>query len=209
MYMKVLSLCVLLAASASITWNAIMPRNQDQSGENNAAILVRKLQSDREGERAQAKKGLRLLVQASAQSREQVIRELIKLVRGSEPILRASSTAHYDAWTYAAELLGQVKAVEALDVLIACLDCNNGMHGLSSYRFPAFRAVIMIGSGAVPKLIDALSNSGASTRGRAASALGEIGGADAKKALEQALSSERDEDVIRSIKIALRKRSGK
>jgi hypothetical protein len=32
-----------------------------------------------------------------------------------------------------------------------------------------------------------------------------MGGADAKKALEQALISERDEDVVRSIKIALRK----
>lgn len=63
----------------------------------------------------------------------------------------------------------------------------------------------MIGPEAVHKLIGALSDSNASTRGRAASALGKIGGADAKKALEQALSSERDEDVIRSIKIALRK----
>jgi HEAT repeat protein len=102
-------------------------------------------------------------------------------------------------------LLGQVKAVEALDVLIACINCNDGMHGLSAYRFPAFRALIMIGPEAVPKLVKALSDSAASTRGRAASALGEIGGADAKKALEQALISERDEDVVRSIKIALRK----
>jgi len=203
--MKALSLCLFLAASASVGWSAIMPRKQDQSGENRAAILVRKLQSDREAERAQAKKGLRSMARASAQSRQQVIRELVKLVAGSEPVLRASSTAHYDAWSFAAELLGQVKAVEALDVLIACINCNNGLHGLSSYRYPAFRALIMIGPEAVPKLIEALSKSDASTRSRAAAALGEIGGADAKKALEQALNSERDEDVIRRIKIALRK----
>jgi HEAT repeat protein len=196
---------LLLVASASVSWSAIMPRKQDQSGENKAAILVRKLQSDREGERTLAKKGLRSMARTSAQSREQVIRELVKLVGGSEAVLRASSTVHYDAWSFAAELLGQVKAVEALDVLIACINCNDGMHGLSAYRFPAFRALIMIGPEAVPKLVKALSDSAASTRGRAASALGEIGGADAKKALEQALISERDEDVVRSIKIALRK----
>jgi HEAT repeat protein len=221
--MKTASLCLLLAASASMKWGGILPQentpiNQnkpytgltllmkhDQSGENKAAILVRKLQSDHEGERAQAKKGLRSLARASAQSREEVIGELVKLIGGSEPVLRVTSAPHYDAWSFAATLLGQVKAVEALDVLIACIDCNDGIHGLSSDRFPAYKAVIMIGSDAVPKLIKTLSDRGASTRGRAALALGEIGGTDAKNALEDALISERDEDVVRSIKIALRK----
>lgn len=87
-------------------------------------------------ERAEAKKGLRSMARASAQSREQVIRELVKLIKGSEPLLGASSTAHYDAWSFAAELLGQVKAAEALDVLIACIDCNDGIHGL--FGLPLF-----------------------------------------------------------------------
>jgi HEAT repeat protein len=92
-----------------------------------------------------------------------------------------------------------------LDVLIACIDCNNGLSGLSFDRFPALKAITMIGPEAVPKLTEALRDGRPTTRSYAAVALGEIGGSDAKKALDHALLSERDKEVVISIQIALRK----
>lgn len=216
--MKILTLCCLLVACSSCFSSMLQevralnnqntpysgvntPVKQDEAGDDKATRLVRELQSDDEVERTRAKKGLRFLAR---ESRPRVIHELVKLVQGSERKLRTTSRAHYDAWSFAAELLGKLKATEAVDVLIACIDCNNGMGGLSAHRFPAFRALIMIGSEAIPKLTEALSNTRPSTRSRAALALGEIGGSDAKKALEHALLSERHEDVVKSIQIALR-----
>jgi HEAT repeat protein len=180
-----------------------IPVKQNPMGDESVIKLVRQLQSENEVERGEAKEGLRSLAR---KSRQQIVNELIKLMEGSEPKLRITSQAHYDAWSFAAELLGELKATEALDVLIACISCNNGIHGLSAYRFPAFRALITIGPEAVPRLISALSDSNASTRSRAALALGEIGGTDATKALENALVSERNQDVVISIQIALRNR---
>lgn len=218
--MKLVSLCLLLAAANNCSSTmpqkvtaltnqnksvsgVNMPVKQDPIGEERVIKLVRQLQSDHEVERAQAKKGLRALAR---KSRQQVVQESIKLMQESEPRLRMTTQAHYDAWRFSAELLGELKATEALDVLIACISCNNGINGLSAYRFPAFRALIMIGPEAVPKLISVLSDNDAATRSRAALALGEIGGSDATKALENALVSERDQDVVMSIQIALRKR---
>ena len=219
--MKILSLCCLLVASSSCfspTFQEAsalnnpntphsgvnVPVKQDQSGEDKATRLVRQLQLDNEVERSEAKQELCSLARKSDQSRNQVIQELVKLVQGSDPTLRLTSPAHYDAWRFAAELLGELKATEALDVLIACTDCTNGISGLSSYRRPALRALIMIGPEAIPKLTEALNDSRPTTRRYAALALGEIGGAEAKKALERALLSEQDKDVAISIQIALR-----
>ena len=220
--MRIVSLCLLLAASNSCSStmpkevNSLSRQNtpvsgvntpvkQDQFGDERAIRLVRRLQWDDEVERGQAKKGLRSLARESAQLRQEVIQGSIKLVQASELSLRLSSSAHYDAWRFAAELLGELKATEALDVLIACIDCNNGLSGLSFDRFPALKAIIMIGPAAVPKLTDALRDTRPATRSYAAFALGEIGGPDTKKALENALLSERDKDVVISIQIALRK----
>lgn len=219
--MKIISLCLLLAASVNCSnstshevsvrhdhnksrGGVSMSVKQDQTDEDKATMLVRKLQSANEDDREQAKKELRSLAGGSAESRKRVIRESIKVVEASDTLLRATSAAHYDAWKFAAELLGELKATEALDALIACINCNDGIGGLSSYRFPALRAIIMIGPEAVPKLTEALGDVRPTTRSYAALALGEIGGDRAKKALEQALLSERDKDVIMSIRAGLR-----
>jgi HEAT repeat protein len=177
---------------------------QDQSDTNKATGLMQKLGSNDEAEREQAKKEIRSLLRESAESREQVIQELIKLVEKSDTGLRFSSKAHYDAWSFAVGLLGELKATESLDALVACIECNDGVAGLSFDGYPVLRAVIEIGPPAVPKLTEALRDSRPATRKYAALALGEIGGDDAKKALQSALLSEQDKEIETTIRIALR-----
>lgn len=222
--MKIVCLCLLLATANSCF--STMPRDvnslsnqntpqsganvrvkQEQDGDHKVKTLVQRLGSDEELERGNAKKALRSLALESAQSRGKVVPELVKLFQGSDPSLRLSSPAHYDAWRRAAELLGELHATEALDVLIACIECNNGLSGLSFERFPALKAIIAIGPDAVPKLTEALRDGSPATRSYAASALGEIGGSDAKRALENALSSERDKDDEYSNRFAQVKRT--
>jgi HEAT repeat protein len=219
--MKIITVCLLLVASSycsnsthhevsSLNYRdtpdgrPVVPLKQDKRGEDKATMLVLRLQSADESDRVQAKGALRAFAGQSAESRKQVIRESIKLVEESDPSQRLTSEAHYDAWSFATELLGELKATEALDALIACINCNDGIGGLSSDRFPAFKAITMIGSESVTKLIAALSDKRPTTRSYAALALGEIGGTEAKKSLEQALLSEHDKDVVVSIRIALR-----
>jgi HEAT repeat protein len=178
--------------------------SQDQSYIDKVTKLVQKLQSANAIERKQAKKDISELAENSAESRERIIQELVKIIEGSNIRQKLESEANFEAWEFATELLGEFKATEALDALIACIGCNDGNGGLSFDRFPALKAVITIGPKAIPKLRKALSDGSLTTRRYTALALGEIGGDDAKKALEDALLSEHDEAVLRSIRIALR-----
>ncbi len=160
---------------------------QNQADINEATILAQQLQSADEVERKQAKKEIRLLTEKSAESRGQVIRELIKLIERSNSRLRLTSEEHYDAWSFAVELLGELKATESIATLVTCISCNDGTGGLSVYRHPALRAIIKIGPEAIPKLREALSSNDPATREYSALALGEIGGTEARAALENAL----------------------
>lgn len=182
-----------------------LPVRQDSAGTNKAGDLVQKLQVAGEAEQEKVKKELSLLAEESAESREQVIQELIIRVKGSDVRSRLTSRAHYNAWKSAVDLLGQLKATEAIDVLVECIACNDGIAGLSNDRYPALKAILAIGHEAIPKLTQALSNNDdPATRIFSASALGQLGGDEAKEALEQALLSEQNTEVAASIRVALK-----
>lgn len=107
-------------------------------------------------------------------------------------------------WTSVAAIFGTLKAVEALDLLIGCLDCNSGEASSSAGAYPALRAAIRIGPDAVPKLSAALfSSPDPHIREFAARALSTIGGKDAKAALERASLTEKDQAVTANIKMSL------
>ena len=178
--------------------------SQITSGDDQTNELVQQLLSNNEGDRQRVKGKIILLARQAPEARARVIQALIQFVEVSDTELRLSSAAHYDAWSSAIELLGELKATEALGLLIECISCNNGTGGLSFYRYPALRAIVMFGPAAVPKLAVALNDSSPVKRKYAALALGEIGGAEAKMALEEALIKEQDSSVIPSIRIALR-----
>jgi HEAT repeats len=98
----------------------------------------------------------------------------------------------------AASLLASLKATEAIDILIRSLHLD-AQGFISINHHPICSAIIQIGKPAVPKLIEALSNERPKIRSESASALGSIGGDEAKKALEDALKTEGDESVRRVI----------
>lgn len=181
-----------------------LPARQEPAGINRAEVLRQKLQSIDKKERDHARNELRSLAKESDESREQVIRTLIELVEQSNERSRLTSGVHYDAWSFAVELLGELKATESIDALIACIDCNDGIEGLSLTHHPALKAIITIGPAAIPRLTEALRNAPPETRRYSALALGMISEPEAKAALESALPLEQDNDVLTCIKIALR-----
>jgi len=191
-------------ANGRVALHSQVNQNQNQTATGEASKLLQKLQSADDLNRKQAKKELGALARGSSEGREEAIRELIKLVEGSDDRLRLTSKAHYEAWESAVELLGELKATEAIDSLIACIDCNDGTGGLSFDRYPALKALTKLGAAAVPKLTAALSDPRFNTRKYAALALGEIRDPSATPALEQALLMEQNPEVVASLKIALR-----
>jgi HEAT repeat protein len=135
----------------------------------------------------------------SVENRGEIVRRLVEVL--DEP--RAQQVAYSNAWYASAELLGNLKATEAIDALVRHLDYTNGIVGLSTAHIPAVRALIKIGKPTIPALSIALSDVSPSIRSLAARALGDIGGHEAVSALENAAKSERDDDVKFNIAKAL------
>ncbi|MEK6304445.1 MAG: hypothetical protein AABO41_27465 [Acidobacteriota bacterium] len=129
----------------------------------------------------------------SADAKEKVIRALIKLLEdnadGGEDI------AFYNA----CGLLGELRAVEAIDTLVKYIDYQPGHIGTSLNSKPAVKGLILIGEAAIPKIAEALMSHTSHLHPNdhllllnAIAALRNIGGAQAKQALETASSVEQD-----------------
>jgi len=96
-------------------------------------------------------------------------------------------------WHYGTEVLGDLKAVEALDLLIKHLDLNDGTPFPMNHH-PALVGVIRMGPVAIPKLNAVLSQStDRYMRRYAVFCIASIGGPSARKVLEVALKLESDE----------------
>jgi hypothetical protein len=175
-----------------------------RSGNDEVHYLVNELQSENKNIRKRAKKRLTALSKISQKSRKQVVEELIKMI--GRPDIRSNifSTSRYDGWEFAVKLLGSLKATEAMDALISCIDCNNGIIGGSLHWFPAAEAIVMMGEDAVPKITDRLNNAPLLVRRYLVWILGEIGGEKAIKSLEDQESKETDQEIKTSIKAILR-----
>jgi hypothetical protein len=178
------------------------PQNENLSQEQQHRLI---LELSNPSADVESVKELVRLAKRSANDREVIVRELISDVNshdeldGSHPILSNSFTY----WIRVNQIFEELRAVEALDVMIRCIHCGNEMTGSLSVR-PAFTALESLGSAAVPKLSDALrTNPNPYARSQIALCLGDIGGAGAKKGLEQALRSEKEREVIHNIKWGL------
>ena len=156
--------------------------------------LIQQLYSNDTYMRDDAKKKLVMQTKKSAGDRRRVIHSMIRVL--DDP------TASFETQSDVAGTLGQLRAIEGIDALVKYLDLNNGVVGLSAGNYPALRAIIEIGRPAVGKLSKALLKERTSVRRNAALALGEIGGGQAKKALELALARESDYATKQIIKIA-------
>jgi HEAT repeat protein len=167
------------------------------------------LQSEDTNKREKAKKSILALAGESDEKRQYVIKELLKIVSSPDGATAKSvqfmkHPELYLEWTEVTDILGTMKATEAIDALVQCLDCNDGNFGLSPYRFPATAAIIKIGEEAIPGLATALKQKSVMTRFMAAQALYGIGGDRAKETLVEALRTEKDRQTASAFKFLLR-----
>ena len=97
----------------------------------------------------------------------------------------------FNVFRAGAEVLGELKAFEALDFLVAHLDFTSGVFSTTMSRQPAMQAVVEIGESAIPKLSDVLrQHQNPSMRMYAVHCISRIGGVSAVQALKDALPSE-------------------
>ena len=100
--------------------------------------------------------------------------------------------------------MGELRAIESLDLLISHLDLTNGFHSNSKIFQPAILGVRQMGQAAVPKLAIALQqNQRVGVRMAAAYCLTDIGGLSALNALRKAQKTEGNQCVSRFITLSL------
>jgi HEAT repeat protein len=157
--------------------------------------MMQNLHSTNQEDRRLIKRQILTLAKESEVNRVKIVGELTALLRQRKTPART--------WYDVADLLGELKATEAISELVRQLNYNDGSVGLSNSHWPAVRALIKIGDAAVPELARALNEGTESIRGFAAQALGQIGGSEAKRALERALGIERHEGIREAIRRGL------
>ena len=98
-------------------------------------------------------------------------------------------------WHFGGELLSELRATEALDLLVANLEITDG-ESINFSHYPALETVIGIGEGSIPKLSEKLKHEERpGIRKLAVFCIGWIGGKSAKQALVKALPNEKDKCV--------------
>lgn len=151
----------------------------------------------------EARRTLLDFAKKSSACRRAVIRALMDNM--DQPNLNLErQLSNYYVWREGSQLLGELHAVEALDLLISHLDMTNGLHSASQVFQPAILGVRQMGPAAIPKLTVALLQSHkTSIRMAAAYCLTDIGGTSAMKALRKAQEVETDKCVTRFMHISL------
>jgi len=147
-----------------------------------------------------------LLLNASKQSsgcRNKIVEALMKAM--DKPNLDFNrDTDSYYLWRNGGDLLGDLKATEALDLLISHLNLSTAFFSSSMNHQPALQAVIKMGSIAIPKLTEVLRhNPDPKMRYSAVYSIATIGGESAVAVLREALVSESDECAKRLIQASL------
>jgi HEAT repeat protein len=139
----------------------------------------------------QAKKLLLTNARRSPECRKQVIAALMNAMdKANLDLVR--DQASFRSWLYGTELLGDLHATEALDLLVAHLDLNDGTSFPLNHH-PALVSVIRMGPTAIPKLNAVLSHDpDMKSRRYAAFCIAQIGGPSAVSVLQHALPLESD-----------------
>jgi hypothetical protein len=112
-------------------------------------------------------------------------------------------TPQFFLWHYGTQLLGELKATEALDLLISNLDRHDGS-GFPFNHYPALGGVINMGEIALPRLQAVLGeNQNHFTRRLIVFSIALIGGQAAHQILTQALERETNPCVASCIRASL------
>ena len=135
--------------------------------------------------------------------RENVISALMSAMKESDPDYRRDSTTYY-LWSYGSELLGDLKAEEAIDLLISHMGFTYGSFSSSMNHQPVLKGVIRMGEITIPKLNAVLRNNpDPHMRMNAVFCLSKIGGQASMTALKEALPSESDKCVSQFISVVI------
>jgi hypothetical protein len=190
-----LSILVLRLTSANV---GRVTRYQEKEPQNPS--LDRLLQDLRFGNKSERSAAKVILIEQSNKSvtaRATLIKALLPSIKGPNRSVEFMRNPDlYKQWRPVVELLGTIRAVEAIDDLIECLDCNTGLFSLSPDTFPATRAIIRIGDQAIPALSRAIEEDRIKLKiYLAAVALSQIGGEKALAILERAARREKDKEL--------------
>jgi hypothetical protein len=132
---------------------------------------------------------LRDMASSSAECRKQVVTSLIAALKNANRDLVLDRPSFF-LWYYGSKLLADLKAVEALDLLITNFDLHDGTPFPFNHR-PALGAIIHIGEAAIPSLNAVLAQStNDDTRKYVVFCLALIGGKIARNVLQQRLAAE-------------------
>ena len=172
------------------------------------SLLIEHLSSHDNDVRRAALEEIKSLSHQSDENRTEVINELMRILDSpdfSSKLYNPDEATSY-LWVSATEIQSDIKAAEAIDLLIEHINLISVGIGYASdnYRhIPAMRALWRMGEIPVPKLSDALQNSEPRVRSSAAICLGNLGGQAARDALANALNAETDNEVRREIKTSI------
>jgi HEAT repeat protein len=199
MYIKISIILIASLLILTLTWHFGL-RSSSSAGACQSNSYVHKLSANTP-EAGQATTKLLELAKESPQCREEVINTVIDALNKAD--LKNDDSA-FRLWAKGSAILAELKAVEAIDLLIAHLDLNDGFFSASMSHEPVVLAMEDMGEVAVPKLAMALKhNPDKEIRLAAALCLSTIGGSEAVDALNSALTSETEECVRRLITLLL------
>lgn len=167
--------------------------------------ISRTLQTLKYGESEDQRKAANRLKANAGHSpacRKQVITSLMSAMDQTNLDLTAG-TPQFFLWHYGAQLFGDLKVTQALDLLIANFNRDDGS-GFPLNHYPALGGVIRMGEIALPKLQMALlENPDSDIRRHAVFCIALIGGQSAHNILKQALARETDSCVASCIEATI------
>lgn len=199
-----------LTASAWLAIDAVDARTSDtithsvrlaqcfQDDELGESLTTFKLQTGPDVARALLAKA-----RTAPRCRTQLVQALIRVMEASKD--KTNQNENYFLWQHGASMLAELKATEALDLLIANIDLTDGWStSINENHTPALVAILKIGAPAIPKLQIVLRNDSVPHRRKfAAFCIAYIGGGQARKALAGALPGETDPCVKKFLQISL------
>ena len=175
---------------------------QDCLSDSQVTIAVRMLSDGKYADQQKAVALLKADAERSSPCRTRVIRGLMSAM--DQPNLDLTGgTPKFFLWSYGTRLLGELKATEALDLLIANFDLHDGS-GFPLNHYPALGGVIDMGEIALPKLQTVLrENPDPYKRRHTVFCIALIGGQLAHQILRQSLNRETDPCVTSCIRASL------
>lgn len=166
------------------------------------AMAVRTISQGRYEDQQQAVARLKADAGRSTICRGQVIASVMSAM--DQPNVELTvGTPPFFLWHYGTQLLGELKATEALDLLIANFNRHDGS-GFPFDHYPALGGVIIMGEIAMPRLQTALrEHPDRFTRRLTVFCIALIGGRSAHQILTRALKDETDPCVASCIKASI------